>query len=80
MEKLKFESIESKSENNIYDKEKFSPEKAKEYVDDLTSKFKDFYSSIGYNEEPSVQISSGIDPTKIYRIAYKCFQTLFDRR
>jgi len=63
MEKLKFESIESKSENNIYDKEKFSPEKAKEYVDDLTSKFKDFYSSIGYNEEPSVQISSGIDPT-----------------
>lgn len=52
-----------KIESNIYGKDKFLPEAAKEHVESLIAKFKDFYSVLGYKEEPSVQISSGVDPS-----------------
>ena len=48
---------------NVYDKEKFSPETAKDHVESLVTDFKDYYSLLGYKEEPPVQISSGVDPT-----------------
>lgn len=48
---------------NIYGKERFSPEEAKEYVESLINDFKDHYASFGYQEIPPVQITSGIDPT-----------------
>lgn len=54
---------ENKSECNIYGKEKFSPETAKEHVESLVADFKEHYSAIGYKEEPPVQISLGIDST-----------------
>lgn len=49
--------------HNVYGKEKFLSEMAKERVESLVANFKDYYSSLGYKEEPSVQISSGVDPT-----------------
>jgi len=48
---------------NVYDKEKFSPETAKDHVELLVADFKGYYSLLGYKEEPPVQISSGVDPT-----------------
>jgi len=48
---------------NIYGKEKFSQETAKEHLESLINNFKGYYSSLGYKEEPPVLISSGIDPT-----------------
>ncbi|MEA2088364.1 MAG: hypothetical protein U9O55_00800 [Patescibacteria group bacterium] len=57
------QNSESKPECNIYGKEKFPPETAKEYVESLVANFKEHYSEIGYKEEPPVQISSGVDPT-----------------
>lgn len=68
-EKIKpnFDKNEQESENkpecNIYGKEKFSPETAKEHVESLVIDFKEHYSAIGYKEESPVQISSGVDPT-----------------
>ncbi len=50
-------------ESSIYGKEKFVSEKAKEHVESLITNFKEHYQSLGYREEPAVQISSGIDPT-----------------
>lgn len=57
------QKLKNEAECNIYGKEKFSPEMAKERVESLVADFKDYYSSLGYKEEPSVQISSGVDPT-----------------
>jgi len=54
---------EKTGECNIYGKEKFSPEKAKEYVESMIDDFKVHYSSLGYREENSILISSGVDPT-----------------
>lgn len=48
---------------NIYGNEKFSPEMAKKHVETLINNFRSYYSKLGYEEEPSVLISSGIDPT-----------------
>lgn len=48
---------------NIYGRERFLPERAREHVEGLVASFKDYYSTIGYSEEPPVNICSGIDPT-----------------
>ena len=48
---------------NIYEKTKYSPEQARERLESLKQDFKDFYSSHGYTEHPSVAITSGVDPT-----------------
>lgn len=65
--KPNFDKNEQESKNeagrNVYGKEKFSPEVAKERVESLVADFKDYYFSLGYKEEPPVQISSGVDPT-----------------
>lgn len=65
--KSNFDSSEQTSKNeshfNIYGNEKFYPETAKEHVESLVNNFKEYYSSLGYKEEPPVLISSGIDPT-----------------
>ena len=54
----------NEAESNVYGKEKFSPEVAKERVESLVADFKGYYSLLGYREEPPVQISSGVvDPT-----------------
>lgn len=59
------EKNNSKNEKmvNIYGKERFSPEFAKEHLELLISDFKNYYTSLGYQEEPPVLITSGIDPT-----------------
>jgi hypothetical protein len=59
------ESIKPEEHNpkNIYEKEKFSPEEAKERLESLVSDFKKYYSGLGYIEEEPVLISSGVDPT-----------------
>jgi len=49
--------------SNVYGKEKFPPEVAKEYVERLVADFRDYYSLLGYREELPVQISSGMDPS-----------------
>ncbi len=61
---LEFEkkSVET-PEENIYGKERFSPETAKEVVDDLLNSFSEHYALLGYQQVPSVKITSGIDPT-----------------
>lgn len=65
--KLKINKNEQEPKNehghNIYGLEKFPPETAKEHVESLVTDFKEHYSSLGYKEEPPVQISSGIDST-----------------
>ena len=48
---------------NIYGKEKFPPEKAKEHIDWIVNNFKEHFSSLGYKEETPVPISSGFDPS-----------------
>lgn len=48
---------------NIYEKTKFLPEQAREHLESLKEDFKEFYSSHGYKEHPSVKITSGVDPT-----------------
>lgn len=55
--------VEAETVLNLYHKEKFKPEEAKEKVDTLTHDFKEHYQTLGYEEVPSVPISSGIDPT-----------------
>jgi len=57
------EEPKNETERNVYGKEKFLPETAKEHVESLVTDFKEHYSSLGYQEEPPVQISSGVDPT-----------------
>src|SRR3989338_1679773 len=57
------QELKKEAVHNVYDKEKFSPETAKDHVESLVTDFKDYYSLLGYREEPSVQISSGIDST-----------------
>jgi len=57
------ESQENFSGDNIYGRHRFTPERAKEHVEGLINDFQEYYSSRGYREEPSVKISSGIDPT-----------------
>lgn len=59
----KNEKLTEETEKNIYDKEKFSPEEAKEHVESLINNFKEHYASLDYQEVPPVQITSGIDPT-----------------
>src|SRR3989338_10446863 len=65
--KSNFDKNEQERKNeagrNVYDKEKFLPETAKDRVESLVADFKDYYSLLGYKEEPPVQISSGVDPT-----------------
>lgn len=56
-------SGEKETNNNIYGREKFSPEKAREHVESLVENFKEHYSSLNYQEVSSAQITSGIDPT-----------------
>ena len=51
------------AEHNVYSKERFLPETAKEHVESLVVDFKNHYSLLGYKEEAPVQISSGVDPT-----------------
>jgi hypothetical protein len=53
----------NEAEPNIYGKERFLPETAKEHVETLVNNFKNHYSSLGYKEELPIEISSGIDPT-----------------
>jgi hypothetical protein len=57
------EKSSEEAESNIYGKERFSPEKAREHVESLVDDFKEHYASLGYEEVPPVQITSGIDPT-----------------
>ena len=57
------QELGNKLERNIYGKEKFSPETAKEHVESLVTDFKEHYFAIGYKEEPPVKISSGFDST-----------------
>lgn len=59
----KSERFSEETEMNIYGKERFSPEEAKEHVESLVNNFKEHYASLGYKEEPPVHITSGIDPT-----------------
>ena len=54
---------QKKIEGNVYAKEKFSPEEAKEHVESLVNNFKEYYASLGYQEVSPVHITSGIDPT-----------------
>lgn len=49
--------------NNFYGRERFVPAEAKQYIESIIGNFKDHYSSLGYQEESSVLISSGVDPT-----------------
>ncbi|KPA19584.1 alanine--tRNA ligase [Candidatus Magnetomorum sp. HK-1] len=51
------------SNTNTYGKGKPSYQEIKEQVKLLINNFKNHYSSLGYIEEPSVKITSGIDPT-----------------
>ncbi len=60
MEKI---DIEPEKNKNIYEKEKFSPEDAKIYVDKMKNDFEDHFDSVGYKKEDSVNISSGVDST-----------------
>lgn len=53
----------NEAESNVYGKERFSPEVAKERVESLVADFKGYYSLLGYREESPVQISSRVDPT-----------------
>ena len=48
---------------NIYGKEKFPPERAKQYIDWIVNNFKEHFSSLDYKEGQSVPISSGVDPS-----------------
>ena len=50
-----------KAGENIYGREKFLPEEAKEHVESLVLDFKNYYSILGYKEESPVPISSGVD-------------------
>lgn len=59
-EELNGDKAEIKS---VYGKEKFPPEKAKQYIDWIVNNFKEHFSSLNYREEPSVPISSGLDPS-----------------
>jgi hypothetical protein len=67
MEKFSFDSELNKAKNlkekNIYGKEKYPPENAKEHLESLINNFKKYYLKLGYIEEPPVLASSGIDPT-----------------
>lgn len=54
---------ENNAKKNIYGKDKFTAETAKEHLESLVAAFKEYYSLLGYIEEPPVQISSGTDPT-----------------
>jgi hypothetical protein len=49
--------------SNVYGKERFLSGEAKERVESLVADFKNHYSSLGYREEPSIPISSGVDST-----------------
>jgi hypothetical protein len=67
-EKIFFQQQEKVDKNeteskNVYGKEKFPPEKAKQYIDWIVNNFKEHFSSLNYIEEPSVPISSGFDPS-----------------
>lgn len=57
------DSPEKTKEYNVYGKEIFPPSEARKHVESIINDFKNHYSSLGYKEEPSVLISSGIDPT-----------------
>jgi len=59
----KEQGLSRESQQNIYCREKFIPEEAKQRVEALIADFKNYYSSLGYKEEPPVSISSGVDPT-----------------
>lgn len=48
---------------NCYGKKKFDRETAPKVVSEFTLNFKKYYQGLGYQEEPPVPISSGVDPT-----------------
>lgn len=56
-------SKEKDPSNLVYEKPLFVRENAAEYVESIKNDFKNFYASLGYREQQSVPISSGIDPT-----------------
>lgn len=56
-------SEEKDPSNLVYEKPLFVRENAAEYVESIKNDFKNFYASLGYKEQQSVPISSGIDPT-----------------
>lgn len=55
--------FKNETESNVYGRKKFTAENAKEQAESLIVDFKKHYFLLGYKEEPSVKISSGIDPT-----------------
>lgn len=55
--------IEKGENGNVYGREKFSPAESKMYVDKMKNDFGDHFSSLGYQREEPVKISSGIDST-----------------
>lgn len=59
----KNEELAEETKKNIYSKEKFSSEEAKEHVKSLINDFKEYYASLNYQEILPVKITSGIDPT-----------------
>lgn len=48
---------------NIYNREAFQHEQAREYTRALIENFKEYYRSLGYSEHPSVAMTSGADKT-----------------
>lgn len=48
---------------SVYGKEKFAPKEAKQHIEWIVNNFKEYFSSLDYKEEPSVLISSGLDPS-----------------
>lgn len=60
----KKELVQNKQgELGVRGREKFSPEMAKERLESLVADFRSHYLALNYKEEPSIQISSGVDPT-----------------
>jgi hypothetical protein len=48
---------------NIYNNLNYDRSKAQEYVEKISVDFREYYISLGYQEHPPVDISSGVDPT-----------------
>ncbi len=57
------QKIKNEVQQNIYGYNPFLPETAREHVESLVDSFRDYYAKLGYIEEESIPISSGIDKT-----------------
>jgi hypothetical protein len=56
-------SLENENKKNVYGREAFSPERAKEQTKELSKEFQNFFESRHYRFHDPVPVSSGIDPT-----------------